>query len=177
MGGIEVRESTPEDTPRAEQAAHLIAEASSHHDIATRTTEWLAKKVRARRAAVALDGDELVGFGYWSSWQEDTFVSHSGLVVRADYRGAGLGGDLKRVLFDSSRRQLPDARLISLTTSPQVRKLNLALGFEIVPLDQLTQDPAFWEGCKTCRNYEDVVARGEQCCCEGMLLLPDPPAG
>ena len=56
---------------------------------------------------------------------------------------------------------------MSLTTSPQVKKLNLSLGFHVVPLDQLADDPAFWEGCKTCRNYAEVKARGERCCCEG----------
>ena len=177
-----VRESRPEDVHLAEQAAALIAEASSEYDIAQRDPAWLAKKIEARRAALALvpdpsGGEQLVGFGYWSSWEADRFVSHSGLVVRPDQRGTGLGSQLKRVLFESSRRQLPAASLMSLTTSPQVRKLNLALGFRIVPLDELTRDPAFWEGCKTCRNYAEVQARGERCCCEGMLLRPeDAPA-
>ena len=172
MGEIEVRESTPEDVRFAEAASRLIEEASKEYDIARRTPEWLAKKIVARRAAVALEGDELVGFGYWSSWEGDAFVSHSGLVVRPDHRGTGLGRELKMVLFDSSRRQLPEATLMSLTTSPQVRRLNESLGFVVVPLDELTTDPAFWEGCKTCRNYEAVRARGEKCCCEGMILRP-----
>lgn len=173
MGVLEVRESTPEDVRYAEAASALIDQASAEFDIAKRTPEWLAAKIRARRAAIALAGGELVGFGYWSAWENDTFISHSGLVVRSDYRGTGLGRDLKMVLFDSSRRRLPEASLMSLTTSPQVRKLNLSLGFEIVPLEQLTKDPAFWEGCRTCRNYEEVQARGQQCCCEGMLLRPE----
>ena len=176
MGVLEVRESTPEDVHYAEAASRLIEQASVEYDIATRTPEWLAAKIEKRRAAIGTDDGELVGFGYWSAWEDDRFISHSGLVVRPDYRGTGMGRDLKMVLFDSSRRQLPEAALMSLTTSPQVRKLNLSLGFEIVPLDQLTKDPAFWEGCKTCRNYAEVQARGETCCCEGMLLRPEPPS-
>ena len=100
-------------------------------------------------------------------------MSHSGLVVRPDAQGLGLGRRLKTVLMESSRRQLPRATLMSLTTSPQVKKLNLSLGFRLVPLERLTDDPAFWEGCKTCRNYAEVQARGERCCCEGMILEPE----
>ncbi len=179
MGALEVHESTPEDVRFAEAASRLIDAASSQYDIAKRSPEWLGAKIRAGRAAIATaaapsDERELVGFGYWSAWDKDTFISHSGLVVRPDYRGSGLGRDLKTILFDSSRRQLPRATLMSLTTSPHVRALNLSLGFEVVPLDQLTHDPAFWEGCRTCRNYAAVQARGERCCCEGMLLRAAP---
>jgi len=172
MGVLEVRESTSEDVHRAEAASGLIEQASTEYDIARRTPEWLARKIEMGRAAIATDGGELVGFGYWSAWENDTFISHSGLVVRPDHRGSGMGRKLKRVLFESSRRQLPKAALMSLTTSPQVRKLNLSLGFEIVALEELTKDPAFWEGCKSCRNFAGVQARGERCCCEGMLLRP-----
>ena len=170
---IDVRESQPDDARYAEAASDLIRAASSEFDIAQRTPEWLRAKIVKRRAALALQGDELVGFGYWSSWEDDKFVSHSGLVVKPEFRGTGLGKRLKMVLFDSTRRALPDATMMSLTTSPQVKALNLSLGFRIVPLERLTRDPAFWEGCKTCRNYAAVKARGEICCCEGMILEPE----
>ena len=45
--------------------------------------------------------------------------------------------------------------------------------YEVVTFDDMTTDPAFWEGCKTCRNYEEVQARGERCCCEAMILRPE----
>ena len=107
MGVLEVRESTPGDVHHAEAAARLIEQASTEYDIARRAPEWLAQKIEKARAAIATDEGELVGFGYWSAWEDDTFVSHSGLVVRPDFRGSGLGRDLKMVLFESSRRQLP----------------------------------------------------------------------
>ena len=171
---IEVREARPDEDHLAAAAAALIDASAEEHDIARRTPEWLAKKIRAGKAAVALRDGELVGFGYWSDWEGGRFVSHSGLVVRSDLRGHGLGGRLKRVLVDSSRAALPRATLMSLTTSEAVKRMNLAYGFRVVPLDRLTDDPAFWEGCKTCRNYAEVQARGERCCCEGMILEPDP---
>ena len=173
---LEVRESTPADVHLAAAASALIDAVADEYDIARRTPEWLAAKIEKRRAAVALDGETLVGFGYWSAWEGDAFVSHSGLVVSPEVKGRGVGRLLKAVLFDSTRRQLPQAKILSLTTSPQVRKMNLSLGFRVVPLDQLTKDEAFWAGCQSCRNYADVQARGERCCCEGMLWVPLAPA-
>jgi len=174
---VVVRVAEPEDVGLAAAASRLIAEAATDNDIAERAVADLEKKILSGRAAVALEGDELVGFGYWSEWQEGQFVSHSGLVVRPDQRGRGLGRELKLALFDSSRRRFPDAKLMSLTTSPQVKALNLSLGFRVVPLEELTTDPEFWEGCKTCRNWEEVQARGERCCCEGMLRDSEPSGG
>ena len=170
---IVVRQARPEDARYAEAASRLIDTASSDYDIAGRAPAWLRKKIEGGRAAVALAGDELVGFGYWSDWEGGKFVSHSGLIVRADMQGHGLGRRLKTVLFESSKRELPDAILMSLTTSPQVKRLNESFGFKVVPLDRLTNDPAFWEGCRTCRNYAEVQARGERCCCDGMILEPE----
>jgi GNAT superfamily N-acetyltransferase len=171
-GGITVRGSGPGDERFAAAAAALIRSVADRYDIALRSEEWLAKKLASGRAAVALRGGELVGFGYWSSWEQDRFVSHSGLVVRAEQRGLGIGKRLKRELFESTRRVLPRARIMSLTTSPQVIAMNRALGFQLGPLERLTKDESFWDGCKTCRNYADVRRRGERCCCQGMLWEP-----
>lgn len=170
--GVEVRASGPEDVGFAEAASALIDRVAESYDIARRAPEWLAAKIAKRRAALALENGELIGFGYWSDWEEGRFISHSGLVVRPDRMGMGLGRRLKLVLFESSREQLPDATLMSLTTSPQVKRLNESLGFHVVPLERLTSDPAFWKGCETCRNFAEVQARGEKCCCEGMILEP-----
>ncbi len=176
IGPIVVREALPEDAPFAAAASELIRAAASEHDIAERSVEWLTKKIVSGRAAVALDRGELIGFGYWSDWQDGAFVSHSGLVVDPQYRGRSLGRRLKMVLFESSKKRFPQATLMSLTTSPQVKALNLSLGFRVVPLEELTSDPAFWAGCQTCRNYAAVQARGEICCCEGMILRPEGSA-
>ena len=173
---IDVRVSRSEDAPHAEEAGRMIAEASREHDIALRDVEWLRTKIESGRAAIALRGDELVGFGYWSEWEDGRFVSHSGLVVDPGLRGGGLGRRLKTVLLEESRRRFPRAFLMSLTTSEPVKKMNLSLGFHVVPLDRLTTDPAFWEGCKGCPNYEDVQRRGEKCCCEGLILEPEEVA-
>jgi GNAT superfamily N-acetyltransferase len=168
-----VRAATRADAHRAEDAAALIAAAAASHDVALRAPALLRAKIEDDHAVVALEGEELVGFGFWSEWEEGRFVSHSGLVVRADRRGRGLGRRLKLALLESSRRGFPRASLMSLSNSPEIKALNLALGFRVVPLERLTRDPGFWDGCRACRNWAEVVARGERCCCEGMLLAPE----
>ena len=170
---IVVRMATAADAERAQAAAELIAQAASDNDIALRPVELLREKILHDRAVLALEGDTLVGFGYWSEWEGGRFVSHSGLVVRADKRGLALGRRMKMELFRSSRRAFPGATLMSLTSSPAVKALNASLGFEVVPLDGLARDPAFWEGCKTCRNYAELQAHPHWCRCDGMILRPD----
>ncbi len=173
MSDVEVRIAGPADAPFAAAAAALIDRAAAVADIARRDEELLRGKIEAGRAAIALDGDALVGFGYFSAWEGGRRVSHSGLVVRPDHRGEGLGRRLKLALFEASRRQFPRATTISLTTSPAVERLNLSLGFRRAPLEELTDDPEFWKGCRTCRNYERVRAEGKRCCCFGMIRPPD----
>ena len=52
-------------------------------------------------------------------------------------------------------------------------KLNSSLGYRPVTFSELTEDPEFWKGCQTCRNY-DVLVRTEKkmCLCTGMLYDP-----
>lgn len=169
---VQVRPSGPDDVAHVEAAAALIAAAARDHDIAEREAGFLTEKIVTGKAAVALEGERLVGFGYYSAWEHGAFVSHSGLVVEPDRRGRGLGRRLKMALFEGSSARYPDAVTMSLTTSPQVRAMNLSLGFRPVGFGEMTTDEAFWDGCKTCRNYAKVLARGERCCCEGMILLP-----
>jgi hypothetical protein len=60
-----------------------------------------------------------------------------------------------------------------------VMKINYQLGYKPVHFSELTDDPEFWKGCQTCKNY-DVLTRTERkmCLCTGMLYDPkdDSPA-
>jgi len=173
---VVVRVATEADAGFADAAAALIAAAARNHDVARRPPELLRAKIQAGQAVLALDGDELVGFGFWSLWQGGRFVSHSGLVVRADRRGIALGSRLKLALVASSRERHPDAVLMSLSSSPLVQAMNHALGFVRVPLDQLTTDPEFWRGCESCRNHSELCTHPGHCHCIGMILRPGEPA-
>jgi hypothetical protein len=52
-------------------------------------------------------------------------------------------------------------------------KINYALGYKPVTFSELTDDPEFWKGCQTCKNF-DILTRTEQklCLCTGMLHDP-----
>ena len=55
-----------------------------------------------------------------------------------------------------------------------VMKINYELGYKPVHFSELTDDPEFWRGCQTCKNY-DVLTRTERqmCLCTGMLYDPN----
>lgn len=51
--------------------------------------------------------------------------------------------------------------------------MNYELGYKPVTFSELTDDPDFWKGCQTCKNF-DILTRTEQkmCLCTGMLYDP-----
>ena len=40
-------------------------------------------------------------------------------------------------------------------------RINFELGYKPVSFSELTDDPEFWKGCQTCKNY-DVLTRTER---------------
>jgi GNAT superfamily N-acetyltransferase len=141
--------------------------------IARRTHEYLAEKMEQGKAIVALDGEEFAGFCYIESWGTSRYVANSGLIVRDEYRGIGLAKAIKKKAFELSRKRFPDAKLFGLTTGLAVMKINHSLGYRPVTYSELTDDDAFWNGCKGCVNY-DILQRMNRtkCLCTGMLYDP-----
>ena len=141
--------------------------------IAERSPEYIADKMAAGKAVIALDGDKLAGFAYIETWGHNRFVANSGLIVAHEYRNQGLAGRIKKRIFELSRKLYPDARIFSITTGLAVMKLNTQLGFKPVTFSELTDDPEFWKGCLGCRNY-DVLLRNDfkMCLCTGLLYDP-----
>jgi hypothetical protein len=65
--------------------------------------------------------------------------------------------------------------VFSITTGLAIMKMNAALGFEPVSFNEITKDSGFWEGCKSCVNY-DILCRKEfkNCLCTAMLFSGQP---
>lgn len=141
--------------------------------IAKRTPEYIMKRLQNGNAIIALDGDKFAGFCYIEVWGHQKFVANSGLIVHPDYRNQGLAKDIKKAVFDLSRKKFPDAKIFGITTGLAVMKINSELGYRPVTFSELTDDPEFWKGCQTCKNF-DILTRTERkmCLCTGMLYDP-----
>lgn len=141
--------------------------------IAKRTPEYVSTKITNGNAVIALDGDRFAGFCYIETWGHGKFVANSGLIVHPDYRGQGLATQIKTRIFEHSRTKFPEAKIFGITTGLAVMKINYDLGYEPVTFSELTDDPDFWKGCQTCKNY-DILTRTERkmCLCTGMLYDP-----
>ena len=141
--------------------------------IAKRTPEYIQKKLQNGNAVIALDGQTFAGFCYIEVWGHGKYVANSGLIVHPDFRGQGLAKKIKQRVFDLSREKFPDAKIFGITTGLAVMKINYELGYKPVTFSELTDDPEFWKGCQTCKNF-DILTRTEQklCLCTGMLHDP-----
>ncbi|WP_177734914.1 GNAT family N-acetyltransferase [Flavobacterium inviolabile] len=141
--------------------------------IAKRTPEYIHKKIDLQEAVIALENGKFAGFCYIESWQHGKFVAHSGLIVHPGYRHLGLAKKIKTFVFEYSQKKYPEAKIFGITTGLAVMKINSDLGYRPVPFSELTDDPSFWAGCKTCANF-DILQRKENkmCLCTGMLYDP-----
>ena len=141
--------------------------------IARRTPEYIAEKIKEGKAVIALTNDGTwVGFCYIETW-EGEYVANSGLVVSPQFRKTGVAKAIKQKIFELSRKKYPEAKLFGLTTALAVMKINSDLGYEPVTYSELTQDEKFWEGCKSCVNYEILMSKDKKnCMCTAMLYDP-----
>ena len=142
--------------------------------IAQRTPEYVANKMLEGKAVIALHKDGTwAGFCYIETWSHGDFVANSGLIVSPEYRKVGLAKAIKHKIFELSREKYPEAKLFGLTTGLAVMKINSELGYEPVTYSELTQDEAFWKGCKSCVNYDILTMKERKnCMCTAMLFDP-----
>jgi len=95
------------------------------------------------------------------------------LIVSPNFRKGGLAKAIKKKIFELSRLTFPDSKIFGLTTGLAVMKINSDLGYEPVTYSELTQDEAFWAGCKSCVNYDILMSKERKnCLCTAMLYDP-----
>jgi hypothetical protein len=136
--------------------------------------EYVADKMKEGKAVIAVTTDgKWVGFCYIETWSHGEYVANSGLIVAPEYRKTGVAKAIKKKIFNLSREKYPDSKIFGLTTGLAVMKINSELGYEPVTYSELTQDEAFWAGCKSCVNYEILMSKERKICmCTAMLYDP-----
>lgn len=169
---IDLLTAQPEHAVFAQPICDLMAESAKARGtgIATRKPEYVAEKILAGKAVIALIEGELGGFSYIETWGHGKYVANSGLIVNPKFRRLGLARKIKGAIFNLSRELYPDAKIFGITTSLPVMKINSDLGYKPVTFSELTQDDAFWAGCNSCPNF-DILTRNERkiCLCTAML--------
>ena len=169
---ITIEVASAEHGKYAAEICKMMAESAKARGtgIAERKPEYVLEKMIKGNAVIALVGEILAGFCYIETWDHGKYVANSGLIVNPDYRRHGLARAIKEKVFNLARDKYPDAKVFGITTSLAVMKINSALGYQPVTFSELTQDPAFWEGCRSCLNY-DILERNQRrmCLCTAML--------
>lgn len=143
--------------------------------IAKRSPEYVKQKMLEGKAVIAFEKatQAWAGFCYIETWSHGEYVANSGLIVAPAYRKAGLAKAIKERIFKLSRQKYPDSKIFGLTTGLAVMKINSDLGYEPVTYSELTQDEAFWAGCKSCVNYDILMSKERKnCMCTAMLFDP-----
>ncbi len=142
--------------------------------IAKRSPDYIEQKIDEGKAVIAItDQNEWVGFCYIETWGHGEYVANSGLIVAPAFRKSGVAKQIKKRIFELSRQKYPDSKIFGLTTGLAVMKINSELGYEPVTYSELTQDEAFWAGCKSCVNYDILMSKERKnCMCTAMLYDP-----
>jgi hypothetical protein len=138
--------------------------------IAKRNPDYIKLKMEEGKAVIALDKNKVIGFCYIEDWEGQKYVANSGLITHPDYRKIGLAKNIKQAIFNLSKSKFPNSKLFGITTSMAVMKINSDLGYKPVTFSELTKDEKFWNGCKSCVNY-DVLTRTNKamCLCTAMV--------
>ncbi len=169
---IVVRIATEADQKFAEDICNEMEESAKKRGtgIAKRAPEYIARKMANQNAVIAFIDDKIAGFSYIEIYDDGEFVTNSGLIIFPEYRKLGIAKKIKKEIFKLSKTKFKGAKIVSITTSSAVMKMNTALGFRPVTFEELPVSDAFWKGCQSCVNY-DVLSRNNRkmCLCTGLL--------
>jgi N-acetylglutamate synthase-like GNAT family acetyltransferase len=173
---IIVRPASAADAHYAETITTEMAESAKARGtgIAQRSPEYIKLKIEEGKSVIAITRDGTwVGFCYIEAWEHEKYVANSGLIVSPPFRKSGVATEIKRKVFELSRKKYPDAKIFGLTTGLAVMKINSDLGYEPVTYSELTTDEEFWKGCRSCVNFEILTAKQRKnCMCTAMLFDP-----
>jgi hypothetical protein len=180
LNNIIVRVAEAADSHFAETITTEMAESAKARGtgIAKRTPEYIQMKMNEGKAVIALtDEGTWVGFCYIEAWEHEKYVANSGLIVSPAFRKSGVAREIKRKVFELSRKKYPHAKIFGLTTGLAVMKINSELGYEPVTYSELTNDEEFWKGCRSCVNFEILMSKERKnCMCTAMLFDPEEEA-
>jgi len=142
--------------------------------IAKRSPDYIKEKMLEGKAVIALSHEQVwAGFCYIETWGHGEYVANSGLIVSPHFRQSGLAKRIKEKVFELSRKKYPEAKIFGLTTGLAVMKINSELGYKPVTYSELTDDNAFWQGCRSCVNFEILTMKDRKnCLCTAMLYDP-----
>lgn len=174
---IIVRLATADDQHYADAITTEMEESAKARGtgIAKRSPDYIIQKMQEGKAVIAVTSEGAwVGFCYIEAWQHEKYVANSGLIVSPAFRKTGVATEIKKKIFDLSRKKYPHAKIFGLTTGLAVMKINSDLGYEPVTYSELTTDEEFWKGCKSCVNYDILVSKNRKnCLCTAMLFDPE----
>jgi len=173
---FDIQVATGQHVEYAQQICDEMAESAKARGtgIAKRSASYVSDKMLEGKAVIALHKDGTwAGFCYIETWSHGDFVANSGLIVNPEFRKVGLAKAIKERVFALSRQKYPNAKIFGLTTGLAVMKINSDLGYEPVTYSELTQDENFWQGCKSCVNYDILMSKDRKnCMCTAMLFDP-----
>jgi hypothetical protein len=168
--------ATEKDFSYAEEICNEMEESAKARGtgIAKRSPDYIHTKMNEGKAVIATTTDGAwAGFCYIETWSHGEYVANSGLIVRPEFRKSGLAKMIKHKIFNLSKTKYPEAKIFGLTTGLAVMKINSELGYEPVTYSELTQDEAFWSGCKSCVNFDILMSKERKnCMCTAMLYDP-----
>ena len=171
-----VKIASSDDASFAEQICRQMEESAKERGtgIAKRSPEYLVKKMDEGKAIIALtEHNEWVGFCYIEVWDGGKFVANSGLIVTPEHRKSGIAKRIKEKAFELSRTKYPDAKIVGITTSLAVMKINSELGYRPTTFSELPVGDDFWKGCSSCVNYDFLTRNNRKhCACTGMICDP-----
>jgi hypothetical protein len=174
---IIIRRAVASDVRYATSIAEEMASSAKARGtgISDRPPSVIREKILQGKAVIAVTIKGIwVGFSYIETWENEKFVSNSGLIVAPAFRQRGIAAVIKQKIFQLSRLLYPLAKIFSITTGLAVMKLNTRLGFEPVTYSEITKDPAFWQGCRGCVNYPVLCSKQRaNCLCTALLFDPE----